>query len=83
MTVTKASGAQKIVCSMKERSGSAAKNQPPMLSERDARAETGCRGRPLILLEGGIAAQALPGKAGYFCPLNPIIKLGRRPPVGF
>jgi hypothetical protein len=28
-----ASGAQKIVCSPKDRSGSAAKNQPPMLTE--------------------------------------------------
>jgi hypothetical protein len=73
--VGRTSGAQKIVCSKKACSGSAAKNQPPMLPEFAAHTAAKWRGCPIIALEIWIAAQALPRKAGYFCPLKTIIKI--------
>jgi hypothetical protein len=61
-----ASGAQKIVCSKKDRSGSAAKNQPPMLTESVANASTRRRDCLAISLERRVTAQAFPRHSGYF-----------------
>jgi hypothetical protein len=46
-----------------------------MLPEFAAHAAAKWRGCPIIALEIWIAAQALPRKAGYFCPLKTIIKI--------
>lgn len=69
-TVGRTSGAQKTVCSSKAFVGSAAKGQPPFLPEFGRWAVNRiCKGAEMLLV-GGIATQAFPGKAGHVGALN-------------
>ena len=69
-TVGRTSGAQKTVCSSKAFVGSAAKSQPPFLPEFGRWAvKRICKGAKLLLV-GGIATKAFPGKSGHVGAFN-------------
>ncbi len=81
MTVGRTSGAQKIVCSRKDRSGSAAKTQPPTLAEIGgyARGLLACDGS-MIAYKIRIAAEALPCQPGHLRTLRMVV-CDRRHPI--
>jgi len=79
-----ASGAQKTVCSRKDRSGSAAKNQPPMLTESAAYASTRRRDCLAISLERRVTAQAFPRDSSHFGLFDVVVvSVVQRSPVEF
>jgi len=81
MTVGRTSGAQKTVCSRKDRSGSAAKTQPPTLAEIGGcgKGLLACD-RSMMALKIVVAAQAFPGQPSQLRALRTVI-CDRRHPI--